>query len=158
MITLSTNAKFDDLERLIDRIARPGNNQQRAITDGIRQQFHRNFTRQGSGAGQWAALRPMTVRQRVEQGYAGQRPILVRSGRYRASWVGRGGDNYERIQRSSFGITFDVGSNDDRADELERGTSRMRARPVSLLDDEQEAQLVRIIDYVVEQIERQIWR
>ena len=49
MFTLQTNAKFDDLEQLIDKISRPGNGQTRMIADGIRQQFQANFTRQGSG-------------------------------------------------------------------------------------------------------------
>jgi len=158
MFTLHTSAKFDDLERLIDKIARMGSGESRKIADGVRQEFHRNFTEQRSGAGQWAALRPMTIRQRREQGYAGERPILVRSGRYRASFTQRGGDNYERIQTSSFGLSIDVGSNDPRARELELGRPDMAARPVTLLSDESEQRLTRLIDFVIDQIERREWK
>jgi phage gpG-like protein len=158
MITLRTDAKFDDLERLIDKISRPGNGQTRMIADGIRQQFQTNFTRQGSGAGSWAPLAPSTQVQRRAQGFAGNRPILVRRGDYRKSFVDRGGDNYESIQTTGFGLVIDVGSNDRRAPWLERGTSRMPARPVTLLDDGQENRLMDLLDFVVDQIERQFWR
>lgn len=158
MFTLSTTTKFDDLERLIDRISRPGNGNTRMIADGIRQRFQENFTRQGSGAGRWATLAPMTVAQRRQLGFAGTSPILVRSGRYRQTFVGRGGDNYERIWQSPVGLTIDVGSDDPRARELELGRPNMPARSVVTLDDGQEDSLVRIIDFVIDQTERQFWR
>lgn len=158
MITLRTDAKFDDVERLIDKISRPGNGQTRAIVDGIRQRFQENFTRQGSGAGRWAPLAPSTQLQRRAQGYAGGSPILVRSGNYRQSFVGRGGDSHERVWQSPIGLTIEAGSNDRRGRWLELGTSRMPARPVTLLDDAQEANLTRLIDFVVGQIERQFWK
>lgn len=158
MFTLHTDAKFDDLERLIDKISRPGNGQTRAIVDGIRQRFQENFTRQGSGAGRWAPLAPSTQLQRRAQGFAGGSPVLVRSGNYRQSFVGRGGDSYERVWQSSEGLTIEAGSNDRRGPWLERGTSRMPPRPVTLLDDGQENQLATLIDFVIDQIERQFWR
>ena len=159
MFTLTTNSPFDQLERLIDRIAKPGNGQTRALADGIRQQFQANFTRQGSGAGAWAALAPSTARQRQQQGYAGNRPILVRTGQLRASFVDRGAaDHYERIWQSAVGLTVEVGSDDPRAIFHERGTSRMPARPVTLLDDAQGEALFRLVDFVVVQTERQFWR
>ena len=74
MFTLSTKDKFDDLERLIDRFVNMGNAEGRKITDGIRQQFAANFTRQGSGAGRWAALRPSTLRQRIAAGFSRCQP------------------------------------------------------------------------------------
>lgn len=158
MFTLRTDSRFDDLERLIDKISRPGNGQTRMIADGVRQQFAANFTRQGSGAGSWAPLAPSTQLQRRQQGFAGNSPILVRRGDYRKSFVDRGGDNHESIQTTGFGLVIDVGSNDRRAPWLERGTSRMPARPVTLLDDGQVDNLTRIIDFVVGQIESQFWR
>lgn len=158
MFTLRTDSRFDDLERLIDKISRPGNGQTRMIADGIRQQFQANFTRQGSGAGSWAPLAPSTQLQRRQQGYAGNRPILVRSGDYRKSFTERSGDNHESIQTTGFGLVIDVGSNDRRAPWLERGTSRMPARPVTLLGDNQVDDLVRLVDYVIGEIERNAWR
>lgn len=155
MFTLQTNAKFDDLEQLIDKISRPGNGQTRMIADGIRQQFQANFTRQGSGSGNWAPLAPSTVEQRRRFGFAGNRPILVRSGSYRDSFVGRGSDNYENIQTTGFGLIIDVGSDDRRGPWLERGTSKMPARSVTLLDDGQSNQLADLVEFVIGQIERQ---
>lgn len=158
MITLSTNAKFDDIERLIDKITRPGNGQTRMIADGIKQQHQANFTRQGSGNGSWRQLAPATVADRRRQGYAGNRPILVRRGDLRRSFVERGGDNYERVWQSPVGLTIESGSDDPRAIFHERGTNRMPAREVVPLDDAQEQALIRLIDFVIDQTERQFWR
>lgn len=158
MITLRTDSKFDDLERLIDKISRPGSRQQAAITDGIMREFAANFTRQGSGAGQWAPLRPFTVRQRQEHGY-GAGPILVQSGRYRASFVQRGAaGHYERVQQTGTGTIYEVGSDDERGLELELGRANMAARPVTILGAEQEGNLFRLLDFVVGEIEKQEWR
>jgi hypothetical protein len=158
MFTLRTDSRFDDLERLIDKISRPGNGQTRAIVDAIKQRFQENFTRQGSGAGRWAPLAPSTREQRRAQGYAGGSPILVRSGDYRQSFVGRGGNSYERVWHSPVGLTIEAGSDDSRGRWLELGTSRMPARSVTLLDDGQEDALARLVDFVVSQIESQFWR
>ena len=158
MFTLHTDAKFDDTERLIDKITRLGNAQTRAIADGIKQQHQANFTRQGSGNGAWRPLAPATVADRRRQGYAGNRPILVRRGDYRRSFVERGGDNHERIWQSAVGLTIESGSNDPVSELHERGTSRMPAREVVPLDDAQERALVRLIDFVIDQTEHQFWR
>mgnify|MGYP006969396131 FL=1 len=161
MITLRlhNNAIADDLDRLIDRISRPGPRQTRHIADAIRQQFAENFTRQGSGAGQWARLAPSTIAQRRRLGFAGQRPILVRTGRYRASFTQRGAANhYETVQYRGGYTTIDVGSDDERGEWLERGTRRMPARPVTLLGDDQSDNIMRVIDFVVRSLEREAIR
>ena len=160
MFTLHTNAKFDDLERLIDKIARMGSGESRKIADGVRQAFQENFTRQGSGAGRWPGLAPSTVRDRRRLGFGGERPILVRRGNLRAGYIDRGSpDHHERIWQSPVGLTIESGSADERIALLhERGTSRMPARSVSRLDDGQENRLTNIIDYVIDQIERREWR
>lgn len=158
MITLRTNTRFAEVERLVDRLAQPAQRYQRQITDGLREQFAANFTRQASGAGRWAPLRPQTIAQRRELGF-GERPILVRSGRYRASFTQRSApDHYERIQPTGVGLLYEVGSDDARGADLERGTRRMPARPVTLLDENQTDRLVRLIDAVVTTVERQFWR
>lgn len=158
MITLRTDAKFDDLERLIDKIARPGSGETRKIADGITKEFQSNFSRQSSGAGRWAALAPFTVRERQRLGFPGNAPILVRTGAYRRSFVERGGDHYESISQSSSGLTIEVGSNDPRGPELERGRANMPARSVTTLDSNQEENLFRLLDFITEQISNQFWR
>lgn len=160
MFVLHTNARFDDLERLVDKITRMGNGDSRKIADGIKQMHQENFTRQGSGAGQWAGLAQSTIRERRRLGFGGERPILVRRGNLRAGYVNRGSpDHHERIWQSPIGLTIESGSADERIALLhERGTSKMPARSVSQLDDGQENRLVQIIDYVIEQIERREWK
>lgn len=157
-LQLDKNSDFRDLDRLIDRITNMRSGQTRKIADGIRHQFQSNFTRQGSGNGAWRPLAPATVADRRRQGYAGNRPILVRRGDYRRSFVERGGDNHERIWQSAVGLTIESGSDDPRAIFHERGTSRMPVREVVPLDDAQEDGLVRIIDFAIDQTERQFWR
>lgn len=160
MFTLHTSAKFDDLERLIDKIAHMGSGESRKIADGIKQAHQENFTRQGSGAGRWPSLAPSTVRERRHLGFGGDSPILVRRGNLRAGYVQRGSpDHHERIWQSVVGLAIESGSNDERIALLhERGTSRMPVRSVSRLDDGQEQRLTSIIEYVIDQIERREWR
>lgn len=160
MLTLRLDGKsdFGELERLIDKISRPGNRQTRMIADGIRQKFAENFTRQGDGNGSWARLAPSTILQRRSLGYAGERPILVRSGSYRSSFTERSGNNHESIQATGFGLTIDVGSNDRRAIFHERGGARLPQRSVTMLGDNQEDHLMRLVDFVVGEIEKSVWR
>lgn len=180
MITLSTNAKFDDLERLIDRIARPGVGNTRKIAGGVRQAFQENFTTEGAASGQpWRALAPRTVATRQILGWPSRRPILVRTGKYRRSFVQPGGDHIEEVTSNANGLTIDVGSElafriherggvtnipswqEGRSGWMHVGGGRnvfVPQRSVLNLGDQQEEKLVRIIDFVVEQIERQIWR
>lgn len=160
MFTLQLDGKsdFSDLERLIDKISRPGNGQTRMIADGVRRQFAANFTRQGNGNGQWARLAPSTVLQRRTQGFAGNSPILVRTGNYRSSFTERGSDNYESIQSTGLGLVIDVGSSDRRAIFHERGTPKMPQRSVTLLGDNQVDDLARLVDFVIGEIERNVWK
>lgn len=158
MITLTTDAKFDDLERLIDRINRPGNGNTRKIADAVTMGFQDNFTRQSSGAGAWARLAPATLVDRQRKGFAAG-PTLVRTGGLRASYVSRGGaSHYERISQSAVGLTIEAGSDDYRAPFHERGTAKMPARPISLLGESSENRIVDTIEFVLGQIDREFLR
>ena len=180
MITLTTNAKFDELERLIDKIARPGAGETRKIADGVRQAFQENFSTEGRASGEpWKALAPRTVATRQKLGWSPRRPILVRTGKYRASFVQRGGQHIESITTSGVGLQIDVGSQlanriherggvtsipslqEGRSGWMHVGGAKnvfVPKRSVLELGDAQEAKLERIIDYVIEQIERREWR
>lgn len=157
MITLRTNARFDDLEKLIDRINKPGSGNTRKIADAITQGFQDNFTRQSSEAGPWARLAPSTVIDRQRNGYGGSGPILVRTGGLRAGYTQRGAsDHHERIWQSATGLTIEAGSSDERIALFhERGTSRMPARPISLLGDASESRIIDTIEYVISQVDRE---
>ncbi len=158
MITLTTDARFDDLQRLIDKINRPGNGNTRKIADAVRLGFQDNFTRQSSGAGAWARLAPATIADRQRKGFAAG-PTLVRAGGLRDSYVNRGGvAHHERIWQSAVGLTIEAGSNDYRAPFMERGTSKMPARSISLLGDSSERRIVDTIEFVLGQIDREFLR
>lgn len=154
--TLTRNSIGDDLQRLVDKIANPGNAQKRAIGDGIRQQFQANFSGRRSGNGPWASLAPSTVLDRVRKGYPGNQPILVRSGGLRDSYVNAGNPDHHSAVFSSGGYTvFEEGTNHRVAIFHERGGGRLPQRSVTLLGDQQEDRLFSIVEYVIGQIEAQ---
>lgn len=158
MFTLSLQKDVigQDLIRLVDRISSPGSSQKRSISDAIRRGFQDNFTRQQSGDGAWARLAPSTVLDRQKKGFAGNNPILVRSGGLRASWVSEGANHYSSV-RSSGGMTvYEEGSTHPLAMFHESGGGRLSARPVSLLDDSQEQRIVDVIEWVISSLEREV--
>ncbi len=153
-LQLQRNSIADDLDQLINRISNPGNAQKRSIADAVRQRVAENFTRQGSASGAWAPLAPWTVKDRQQKGYAGTRPILVRTGRYRDTHTNRSSPNhYESIQSTGSGFVVETGSNDFRDTWLQRGTARIPGRPVNDLDDGQEARIADVIELAIRQIE-----
>lgn len=180
MFTLHTNAKFDDLERLIDKITRMGSGESRKIADGVRQAFQENFSTEGAASGEpWKALAARTVATRQKLGWSPRRPILVRTGKYRRSFVQSGGEHIEQVSSSTAGTTIDVGSQlasriherggvtnipslqEGRSGWMHVGGARnvfVPKRSVLELGDAQEAKLERIIDYVIDQIERREWK
>jgi phage gpG-like protein len=180
MITFRTDAKFDELERLIDRITRPGNSNLRKISDGVRRAFQENFTTEGAASGApWRPLAPRTVATRQQLGWPSRRPVLVRTGRYRRSFVQPGGDHIEQISSGSLGTTIDVGSELANRIHERGGTTSIPSwqqgrsgwmhvgggrnvfvpkRSVLGLGDRQEERLYRLLDYVIDHTERQFWR
>ena len=185
MITLRLidNTIGNDLDRLIDRISRPGPRQARSIADAIRQGFQDNFTTEGRAAGNdWPALAPPTVAARQKLGFAGQHPILARTGGYRASFVQRGAsDNIEEIRQTSNGLEVVAGSSSERGRIHEFGAtvnipslqqSRRNGlmdvggarnvyippRPVTELGQQSEQRIVDVIELMLTQIERESLR
>lgn len=180
MLTLHTDAKFDDVERLIDRVTNMGGGERRKIADGVTQAFQENFTTEGGASGEpWPALAPRTVATRQKLGWPSRRPILVRTGKYRRSFVERGGQHIEDIYSSGNGITFDIGSEsanriherggvtnipsmqEGRSGWMNVGGARnvfVPQRSVLGLGDGQEQRLIRLIDFAIDQTERQFWR
>lgn len=161
MITLllRENTVANDIDKLIARISNPGRGQTRAIAGSVRQRFAENFTREGSGAGTWRPLAPMTVAIRRHLGFGGAHPILVRTGNYRDSFTNpQNVNHYENIERSVAGLIISVGSDDPRGPEMEQGAGRVPARPVTILDDLQAEAIANTIDYVILQLEHEVLR
>lgn len=145
MITLTSEARFDDMEQIVARLNRPTTSEQRRVTAALRTEYTYAFARQGSSAGPWPRLAPATIADRARHGY-GPTPMLVRSGGYRATFTQLTGDHVERVDPDANGVTYTVGSADERADWLNR------RRPVDDLDESQEERLWAAIDAVVEQL------
>lgn len=145
MITLTAEARFDDMDQIVARLTRPTLSEQRQVTAALRNEYTFAFARQGSSAGPWPPLAPATIADRARHGY-GPTPMLVRSGSYRATFTQPTGDHVERVDADAAGVTYTVGSADERAAWLNR------RRPVDDLDESQEARLWAAIDAVVEQL------
>lgn len=181
MITLSTNAKFDDLERLVDRISRPGSGNTRKIAGAVRQGFRDNFESEGAAAGaRWQDLAGKTVLTRRRLGFAGSHPILKRTGNYANSFSNSGhGDHIEEITTSGQGTVIDVGS--QLASRIhERGgfiniPARQQSRKNGLMNvgggrafvpqrsalrlgERSEQRIIDTVEYIIGQIERSSWR
>ena len=158
-LQLTSNTIADDIDKLINKIANPGPAQKRHVSDGIRREFQSNFTNQRSGNGAWPALAPSTVLQRQRLGFPGRRPILVRTGGLRSSYVNAGSPDHEsRVFRAGGFTVYEEGSSHENALYHERGTSRMPQRSVTILGSDSENRLFQQLDYMVTQIEREVIR
>lgn len=156
-LRLTSNPIAADLERLIDKIANPGPRQRRMIGGAARERMAENFTRQGSGNGPWPQLAPATVRERQRLGFAGNRPILVRTGAKRSRFTNvNDGSHISRVFRSGGFTVFEEGSADDLDLFHERGTIRMPQRSVTLLDAGQENRIFNVVELMLSTIEREV--
>lgn len=182
MLTFTTKDKFDDLERLIDRIVNMGNAEKRKIAGGVTKAFQENFSTEGAASGNpWRPLAPRTVATRRLLDWPGSRPILKRSGNYESSFVNSSNGNHiEEITRSGSGLIFDVGSRlafriHERGGvvsipslQLARGGGMRHVggarnvfvpkRSVLELGEQQATGLVRLIDFALIEIEKREWR
>ena len=93
----------------------------REVADVVRERIVANFDAQGPG---WAPLDEDTILTRAALGY-GPGPILVRSGRMRASLTGESNEAITEIDGSSLAI----GSSVPYAEFHQTGTANMPARP-----------------------------
>lgn len=153
-LELKTPDPFSGIKDFLDRIERPGVGERRKIADSIRQGFQASFTREGSRAGQWRALAPSTVLDRRRRGFAGDHPILVRSGSLRASFVDGGNSAHnEEFQAQPNGWRLVAGSNHPLAPFHEFGTRRMAARSITDLTDADEGRIVDVIDYLLSEMQ-----
>lgn len=130
--------------------------ERRMIGDAVTRGFQDNFTYQRSGSGQpWRPLALVTQAERRRLGFPGARPILVRTGEYRAALVNRSHPaHYERTGPLVAGLYIEHGAEGRLITYHEGGTSRMPARPATILADAAKERLGRIIDDVLARVER----
>lgn len=109
----------------------------RQVEDVVRQGFDGVFARQGSRRGAWSPLLPTTQRDRMRRGYLPTRPILIRSGSLRNSFVNRG--HFYATRRLSIqptGWRLYVGSRHPIAGFHNDGTRKMVARVITDLHED----------------------
>jgi hypothetical protein len=128
---------IEGIKELIERMAKPGTQDLMRVEQAVRYGFAGNFARQGAGdSPPWAPLAPRTQRERQRAGYNPNRPILVRSGLYRTSWLSLSPNGFRNMDYRADGWTMSVGSGDYRVDWLNSGVPgrNLPARPVHYLD------------------------
>ena len=163
-ITLQADRNpFDTLIEFVNRVENPGGGERAKVATAITRGFAENFSNEQSGDGRkWEPLANWTVQERRDLGFAGEHPILVRSGRYRASWIQENAPGHvEVFEKTGTGWLMDVGSADDRVEELSEGHSDfvgrpMPPRPVLPLSAKAEAGLGDVLDFVIDEIAKRV--
>lgn len=162
-ITLQADRNpFDALIAFVNQVENPGSGERTKVATAITRGFADNFSNEQSGDGQkWEPLAAMTVNERRELGFAGEHPILVRTTRYRASWIQANAPGHvEVFEKTGTGWLLDVGSEDERVQDLSEGRQGplfpMPARPVLPLSAKAEADLGDVLDFVVDEIAKRV--
>lgn len=91
------------------------------------------------GAGGWRPLAPSTLERKAREGFPSD--ILVRTGELKASLVSGGGHAVEEVRE----LSMKVGTDLKYGIHHQRGTSRMPARPIIRLPEEQKTRWHKII-------------
>lgn len=162
-IIAKTNARFDELQQLIARIANPGRGNQRKIADAGRQGFQDNISTEGAASGSpWPALKESTVAERRQRGFAGEHPILKRTGHYTRTFTNPSSPQHiEKISSGSDGMEIEVGSEVARWIHERGGDTRfgyVSQRSILGLGDRSEQRIASTIEFIVEQLERQVFK
>lgn len=139
----------DDLDELLYHILNPPQWGLDGIDAAVRTGIADNFAGERSEAGPWAQLAPSTQLDRILHGYGAGHPILVRKGDYRNAFIAPGGQHSVQFERTAEGWRVSVGSDDRRVPWLEGGTSRIPARPATLLERGAEERIGRAIDAIM---------
>lgn len=139
-----------------------GNRELEKIADAGRMGFALNFATESGGGAKWPPLAPMTVEERQSLGFAGEHPILQRTGALKLSLTDprhplnvtdvstHGGYSY--IER----INIELGSMDDRFPILHAGGTtdlgyHVPPRPMTVLADAAIQRLETSIIFVIEE-------
>lgn len=146
-----------ELREFFRRIRNPGRGERHKLANVVRRGIGRNFTRQRAGDGPpWARLSSFTVAERRMLGYAGERPILTRSGVFRDSHTNPANpDHREEWETTADGYSVEIGSRDERDSLLQGGqigpSFVIPPRPVSLLDRQGENELGDTLDWILDE-------
>jgi len=160
--TAESQRRFKDTWDSIVGLLNLGHQELEKIADAGRMGIALNFATESAGGTPWPPLAPWTVAERQELGFAGEHPILVRSGSLKSSLVDprhplnltdistHGGYSY--IER----IHIELGSLDERFPILHAGGITdegyyVPARPMTVLADESLQRLETSIIFVIEE-------
>ena len=139
---------FGEISQWIRRVAAPSQNERSQVDRIMRRAFAKTFSGQGGDTG-WQPLAESTAADRRRLGFPARRPILIRTGEYMQSFTQTGGDHVFEVETNAGGVTFRGGSQEERVQWLEYGTSRMPARPVTDISDRSNEEVLDQYDDIV---------
>ena len=144
-----TRRNVDEFLRRVEELRQPPPEALRPIQDVIRATFAANFASESGDGQKWAALAPMTVRQRERLGYPGQHPILVRTGEYKRSFIeGEHPQHFSESEIAGGVWRVEEGSTDPRGDQLEYGDFRTPPRPVTRPGARGENEIATVLEFL----------
>lgn len=164
--TAEMKAEGQRLADRLRRLRRPLPELTEPLAEVVRAGFQQNFEQEREGGGRaWNPLAPSTVRERIRLGFPGKHPILVRTGRYKRSFLEAGRDHIARRKRTATGWEMEEGSRDYRAAWLEEGTRNILdsdwfhipPRPVTKLGPEVEGRLTETFEAYLQRHLLQPW-
>lgn len=128
--------QLEHIDRLIEGWL--GAHREPDIGEAVRDIFEREFW-----LNDWAPLARWTQQERYEQGFDPHEPILVRTGRYRKTWIDPNDPfHVSDVGFSGFSWVLSEGSQDPRAERLTYGDPFRRLPPRSPMPEEGEEGLV----------------
>lgn len=143
-----------DAVELVTMHERFGPRERRTIGDVIRRGIWRNFQTESWGGGQpWVRLRPRTIQERRELGFAGEHPILKRTGSLRDSIIIPTHPLHDEQWGTFAGATVVViRSEDERIPTLAGGSpwENIPPRPIFLLGPRELSAIGDIIEWVLQ--------
>lgn len=126
-----------------------------AIADYVRGvMIVRTFKEEGPG---WAPLRPRTVRERIQKGYSGEHPILVRSGDLLKELTDRSHPKHIEVVKVGKNARVEVGGSSTKfvENQLGKSSQHLPARPMIPgtgnipLNDRDRLEIKKILDRAV---------
>ena len=155
LLGLQLTGTPDEAWDIIEGLPQLGSKEKHKIAEASRLGIAWNFAHESAGGQLWPSLAPMTVGIRRSLGFAGEHPILQRTGRLKRSLIDEHHSMNLYIEEDDGGdLSMEFGSLDPNfpllhAGGLTEGGHPVPARPMTVLGDEAIARLRATIEYVL---------
>lgn len=155
LLGLQLTGTPDETWARIETLPHLGVREKHKVAEAVRLGIAWNFAHESAGGQAWPPLAPMTVGIRRSLGYAGEHPILQRSGRLKNSLIDERHPMNLYIEEEDEGdLSMEFGSLDPHfpllhAGGFTEGGHPVPPRPMTVLGDEAISRLRGTIEYVL---------